>query len=51
MSGNQVIGMPAFGAGYSDAEVASVANYVVARFGTQSARLTAEAVGKLRNQD
>ena len=43
--------MPAFGAAYSDAEIASVANYVTARFGAQGSGLTAEQVAKLRTQD
>ena len=32
--------MPAFGAGYSDDEIAAVANYVTARFGAKGAHLT-----------
>jgi mono/diheme cytochrome c family protein len=43
--------MPAFGDAYSDAEIASVANYVTARFGVQGSGLTAEQVAKLRTQD
>jgi len=43
--------MPAFGEAYSDAEIASVANYVTARFGAQGSGLTAEQVAKLRVQD
>ncbi len=43
--------MPAFGEAYSDAEIASVANYVTARFGVQASGLTAEQVAKLRTQD
>jgi hypothetical protein len=43
--------MPAFGAAYSDYEIASVANYVTARFGTQASALTAERVAKLRSTD
>jgi mono/diheme cytochrome c family protein len=43
--------MPAFGEAYSDAEIASVANYVTARFGVQGSGLTAEQVAKLRTQD
>ncbi len=42
--------MPAFGAAYSDAEIADVANYVTARFGAQRSGLTAEQVAKLRTQ-
>jgi mono/diheme cytochrome c family protein len=43
--------MPAFGSTYSDAEIASVANYVTARFGATQSHLTAAQVAKLRNQD
>ena len=40
--------MPAFGAAYSDTEIAAVANYVTARFGATGSRLTAAHVAKLR---
>jgi mono/diheme cytochrome c family protein len=40
--------MPAFGSTYSDAEIASVANYVTARFGAKGSGLTAAQVAKLR---
>jgi mono/diheme cytochrome c family protein len=43
--------MPAFGATYSDAEVASVANYVTARFGAKGSDLSVAQVAKLRTQD
>jgi mono/diheme cytochrome c family protein len=43
--------MPAFGDTYSDSEIASVANYVTARFGTKAADLTADQVAKLRTLD
>jgi len=43
--------MPKFGDTYSDAEIASVANYVTARFGAKGSDLTAEQVAKLRSQD
>ncbi|KAK0349229.1 hypothetical protein LTR94_033999, partial [Friedmanniomyces endolithicus] len=42
--------MPAFHAAYSDAEIAAVANYVTARFGTQASNLTAANVRELREQ-
>jgi mono/diheme cytochrome c family protein len=45
-----VVSMPAFGNAYSDSEIAAVANYVIARFGSKSARLTAEDVAELRKQ-
>ena len=45
---NGVVMMPAFGATYSDAEIAAVANYVVARFGAKISYLTAKDVAKLR---
>lgn len=34
--------MPAFGAAYSDAEIAAVTNYVTARFGTKASAITAK---------
>jgi mono/diheme cytochrome c family protein len=43
--------MPAFGSTYSDNEIASVANYVTARFGAKASDLTSEQVAKLRGQD
>ncbi len=42
--------MPAFGAAYSDLEVAALANYVTARFGAKGARLSEGEVRKLREQ-
>ncbi len=33
--------MPSFGRSYSDAEIAAVANYVTARFGSAQSRVTA----------
>jgi mono/diheme cytochrome c family protein len=41
--------MPAFGAGYTNAELAAVANYTVAHFGQQAGHATAEMVGKARD--
>jgi len=43
--------MPAFGGAYSDAEIASLANYVTARFGAQPSAVTAENIATLRAQD
>ena len=43
--------MPAFGNTYSDSEIASVTNYVTARFGAKAADLTADQVAKLRTLD
>jgi mono/diheme cytochrome c family protein len=43
--------MPAFGATYSDAEIAAVANYVTARYGVKGSDLTAANVAKLRAED
>jgi mono/diheme cytochrome c family protein len=40
--------MPAFGGSYSDTEIAAVANYVTARFGVKSAKLSPDAVAKMR---
>ncbi|MEO7206283.1 MAG: cytochrome c [Steroidobacteraceae bacterium] len=42
--------MPAFGSTYTDAEIASVANYVTARFGARGSDLTAAKVAKLRSE-
>jgi mono/diheme cytochrome c family protein len=43
--------MPAFGATYSDAEIAAVSNYVTARYGVKGSDLTAAHVAKLRAED
>ncbi|MFI4890011.1 MAG: c-type cytochrome [Steroidobacterales bacterium] len=40
--------MPAFGSAYSNAEIASVANFVTAQFGAEGSRLTAENVARMR---
>ena len=45
-----VVSMPAFGSTYSDAEIAAVANYVTARFGSKPSALTAQDVADLRKQ-
>jgi mono/diheme cytochrome c family protein len=45
------LNMPEFGDAYSDSEIASVANYVTARFGSKGSDLTAENVAKLRAED
>jgi len=42
--------MPAFGEGYSDDDIAAVANYVTGRFGAKGANLTGRDVGDLRKQ-
>jgi mono/diheme cytochrome c family protein len=42
--------MPAFGAAYSNQEIADVANYVTARFGTKGSSLTESEVAQLRAQ-
>lgn len=43
-----VVMMPAFGAAYSDTEIAAVANYVTARLGAAPSHLSAADVGRLR---
>jgi mono/diheme cytochrome c family protein len=43
--------MPAFGAAYSDVEIASLANYVTARFGAQPSALTSQDIATLRAQN
>ena len=42
--------MPSFGEGYSDDDIAALANYVTARFGAKGAQLTAKDVADLRQQ-
>jgi mono/diheme cytochrome c family protein len=42
--------MPAFGRAYSDLEVASVANYVTARFGSRPSHVTGAQVAALRRE-
>jgi mono/diheme cytochrome c family protein len=44
------LSMPAFGNAYSDDEIAAVANYVTARFGSKGSKLTAHDVAELRKQ-
>jgi mono/diheme cytochrome c family protein len=44
------LSMPAFGSAYSDAEIAAVANYVTARFGSMGSRITEQDVAALRKQ-
>jgi mono/diheme cytochrome c family protein len=44
------VSMPAFGDAYSDIEIAAVANYVTARFGSKPSSLTAQDVAELRKQ-
>ena len=45
---SDIVAMPAFGAAYSDADIAAVSNYVTARFGAKGSTITAEDVRKLR---
>jgi len=45
-----VLSMPAFGNAYTDDEIAAVANYVTARFGSRGSKLTAQDVVELRKQ-
>jgi mono/diheme cytochrome c family protein len=42
------VSMPAFGSAYSDAEVAAVANYVTARFGTSPSHISPTNVAYMR---
>ena len=44
------VSMPSFGSAYSDDEIAAVANYVTARFGSKPSRITAREVAELRKQ-
>jgi mono/diheme cytochrome c family protein len=43
--------MPAFGSAYSDTEIASLANYVTARFGAQPSAVTAANIATARAQN
>ena len=43
--------MPAFGSAYSDEEIASLANYVTARFGALPSTLTADNIAALRAEN
>jgi mono/diheme cytochrome c family protein len=47
---DQDIHMPPFGPAYSDAELAAVANYVIARFGGKTGHVTPEDVAKRRRE-
>ncbi len=44
------LSMPGFGSTHSDEEIAAVANYVTARFGSKGSNLTAQDVAELRKQ-
>lgn len=54
LNGNKAAGgalsMPAFGASHSDEEIAAVANYITARFGSRASSVTAQDVADLRKQ-
>lgn len=43
--------MPAFGKGYSDAEIAAVANYVTGRFGARASAITPDQVANRRDDN
>jgi mono/diheme cytochrome c family protein len=45
-----VVSMPAFGAVYSNIEIAAVANYVTKRFGNAPSQITAKEVADLRGE-
>jgi mono/diheme cytochrome c family protein len=45
-----VVSMPAFGSIYSDTEIAAVANYVTARFGSEKSKVAESDVAALRKQ-
>jgi mono/diheme cytochrome c family protein len=45
-----IISMPAFGGAYSDTEIAALANYVTARFGSQTSKVSAKEIADLRKQ-
>jgi mono/diheme cytochrome c family protein len=48
VAGNKVF-MPAFGDAYTDTEIASLANYVIAHFGGKQGTVTPDEVAKRRN--
>ncbi len=45
----QAVFMPAFGNAYSDEEVAALANYVIAQYGTKTGQVSAMTVARQRN--
>ena len=45
----QAVFMPAFGNAYSDEEVAALANYVIAQYGTKAGQVSAMTVARQRN--
>ena len=47
---DDALSMPSFGHAYSDDEIAAVANYVTARFGTKGSSLTARDIANFRAQ-
>jgi mono/diheme cytochrome c family protein len=49
-SAGDLVVMPAFGAAYSDAEIAAVSNYTTARFGTKASAISASEISKLRSE-
>lgn len=49
-SGDDTVTMPAFGAAYSDVEIAAVANYVTQRFGSVASSVEAGQIRLLRSQ-
>ena len=49
-SGGETVAMPAFGAAYSDVEIAAVANYVTGRFGSVASSVQPGEVRLLRSQ-
>jgi len=48
--GDDTVTMPAFGAAYSDVEIAAVANYVTERFGSVGSSVQAREIRLLRSQ-
>jgi mono/diheme cytochrome c family protein len=50
-SSDPTVSMPPFGDTYTDAEVASVANYVTGRYGAHGSALTPQRVAELREAD
>jgi mono/diheme cytochrome c family protein len=50
-SGSANVNMPSFGSAYTDAEIASVSNFVTARFGADASHVTPADVAKLRAEN
>ena len=50
LSAGGLVVMPAFGAAYSDAEIAAVSNYATVRFGAKASAISVSEISKLRSE-